>query len=291
MAPSMESRSLDKSLATFEASSDSSFEIRGDGPSLVLVPGMQGRWEWMTPTVEALARRFRVATYSLCGEPGAPPLRASFEADLARLDEACRALGPEPVVLVGVSFGGRIAVHYAARHPDRVRALVLASAPGPGFTLPPRQARWLAWPRLSLPAFVLTAPGRARPELRNVFPSWIDRLRFSVGMLRHVLLAPMSSTRAAQRIQLALADDVANVARQVRVPTLLVTGEDDLDRLVPPESTRRYRTCIADTEVARLDGTGHMGVITRASQFASLVARFVRPDHGLDGPPAEESRA
>ena len=38
-------------------------QIQGDGPPLVLVPGMQGRWEWMTPTVEALARRFRVACY------------------------------------------------------------------------------------------------------------------------------------------------------------------------------------------------------------------------------------
>jgi pimeloyl-ACP methyl ester carboxylesterase len=249
--------------------------IHGEGPPLVLVPGMQGRWEWMTPTVHALAGRFRVATYSLCGEPGAPPLAASFEGDLERLDAVCRALGPEPVVLVGVSFGGRIAVHYAARHPERVRALVLASAPGPGFELPPQQARWVASPRLSLPAFILTAPGRARPELRNVFPAWPDRLRFSARMLRHVLLAPMSSVRAAQRIRLALGDDVAAAARRVQVPTLLVTGEDALDRLVPPASTRRYRDCIARTEEARLDGTGHMGVITRAPLFASLVGRFV----------------
>ena len=134
-------------------------EIRGDGPPLVLVPGMQGRWEWMTPTIDALARRFRVATYSLCGEPGAPPLETSYAGDLERLDEACRALGPDPVVLVGVSFGGRIALHYAARHPERVRALVLASAPGPGFTLPPDQARWLEAPRRSLPAFALRRPG------------------------------------------------------------------------------------------------------------------------------------
>lgn len=265
--------------------------IVGEGPPLVLVPGMQGRWEWMTPTVAALARDFRVATYSLCGEPGTPPLEASFEGDLARLDDVCRAVGPEPVVLVGVSFGGRLAVHYAAAHPERVRALVLASAPGPGFTLPPQQARWVARPRLSLPAFILTAPGRARPELRNVFPSWIDRLRFSAGMLRHVLFAPMSSVRAAQRIRLALADDAAAPARRVQAPTLLVTGEDGLDRLVPPASTRQYRECIAHTEVARLDGTGHMGVITRAPLFASLVGRFVQPDRRPGAAMAEEGHA
>jgi pimeloyl-ACP methyl ester carboxylesterase len=249
--------------------------IVGNGPPLALVPGMQGRWEWMAPTVDALAARFRVGTCSLCGEPGAPPLDGSFAGDLAQLDALCRALGPDPVVLVGVSFGGRIALHYAAANPDRVRALVLASAPGPEFSLPPRQARWVARPRLSLPAFVLTAPGRARPELRNVFPSWPDRLRFSVRMLRHVARAPMSSVRAAQRIRLALADDAAAVARRVRVPTLLVTGEDDLDQLVPPASTRRYRECIPRAELARLEGTGHMGVITRAPAFAALVGRFV----------------
>jgi pimeloyl-ACP methyl ester carboxylesterase len=110
-------------------------------------------------------------------------------------------------------------------------------------------------------------------------------------MLRHVLSAPMSSTRAAQRIRLALGDDVAPVARQVRVPTLLVTGEDDLDKLVPPASTRQYGSCIARTEIARLDGTGHMGVITRAPLFASLVGRFVLPDGGFDGHQPEEGRA
>lgn len=249
--------------------------ILGSGPPLVLVPGMQGRWEWMTPTVEALARRFRVATYSLCGEPGAPPLEASLDGDLDQLDAVVRGLGPEPVVLVGVSFGGRIAVRYAAANAERVRALVLASAPGPDFTLPPRQARWLARPRLSLPEFVLTAPGRVGPELRNVFPAWRDRLRFSARILWHVARAPMSSTRAAQRIRLALADDVAASARAVRVPTLLVTGDDGLDQLVPPESTRRFRDLIARSELAQLAGTGHMGTVTRAPMFASLVGGFV----------------
>jgi pimeloyl-ACP methyl ester carboxylesterase len=109
-------------------------------------------------------------------------------------------------------------------------------------------------------------------------------------MLRHVALAPMSSVRAAQRIRLALADDVAAPARRVQVRTLLVTGEDGLDQMVPPASTRQYQACIARTEVARLDGTGHMGVITRAPMFASLVGRFALPD-GADGATPREGRA
>ena len=41
----------------------------GNGPPLVLVPGLQGRWEYMQPGVDELARSFRVITFSLCGEP------------------------------------------------------------------------------------------------------------------------------------------------------------------------------------------------------------------------------
>ena len=41
---------------------------RGHGTPLVLVPGIQGRWEYMRPAVDALAERFRVVTFDLCGD-------------------------------------------------------------------------------------------------------------------------------------------------------------------------------------------------------------------------------
>ena len=94
-------------------------------------------------------------------------------------------------------------------------------------------------------------------------------------MLWHVARAPMSAPRAATRVHLVLADDVAAVAPRVTAPTLLVTGDDGLDRLVPPENTRQYRRYMPRTTVARLEGTGHMGTVTRAATFAALVGEFV----------------
>ena len=41
---------------------------RGAGPPLVVIPGIQGRWEYATATVDALARHFKVITFSLCDE-------------------------------------------------------------------------------------------------------------------------------------------------------------------------------------------------------------------------------
>ena len=43
---------------------------QGSGPTIAVVPGVQGRWEWMEPGLEALAAFGRVVSVSLCGEPG-----------------------------------------------------------------------------------------------------------------------------------------------------------------------------------------------------------------------------
>lgn len=249
--------------------------IVGEGPPLVLVPGMQGRWEWMAPTVEALARSFRVATFSLCGEPGAPQLGADFDAHLAQVDAAITALGSAPAVLVGVSFGGWVAVRYAARQPSRVRTLVVVSTPGPHFQLRPQAARWIRHPRLSLPEFVLTSPLRFVPEVRAATGGAAPAARFIARHARRVLSAPMSAPRAAARLRLALAIDFEDEARRVEAPTLVVTGEDALDRIVPVASTREYATRIRGARVASLERTGHMGTITRPDRFAAMVGAFV----------------
>ena len=51
------------------------------------------------------------------------------------------AVGDEPAVLCGLSFGGLTSLHFAARHLERVRALVLIAA-GPGFKNPEAAAKW-----------------------------------------------------------------------------------------------------------------------------------------------------
>jgi pimeloyl-ACP methyl ester carboxylesterase len=249
--------------------------IAGNGAPLVLIPGMQGRWEWMAPTVDALARTFRVATFSLCGEPGAPQLGSDFDAHLEQVDEAIDALGGQPAILVGVSYGGWIAVRYAARSPRRVRALVVASTPGPRFQPRPQAARWIRYPRLSLPEFVLTSPSRFVPEVREATGGALAAVRFMARHAGRVLTAPMSTARAAARLRLAFAIDFGDTASRIDAPTLVVTGEERLDRVVPVESTREYALHIRGARSARLERTGHMGTLTRPDRFADLVGAFV----------------
>lgn len=249
--------------------------VTGQGPTLLLIPGIQGRWEWTRPTVQVLARRHRVVTYSLSGERGAvPPLVAHCFDDLVR--QALNALNrvtSGPAIVCGVSYGGLIALRLAARHPYKVRALVLASPLNADFTPDARVRRWVAHPRLLAPAFLVGSPGRIVPELRAAHGhEWLPK---ALGLLGGVVRAPHSPDRMAQRVRLIEREDFVRDCTAVAQPTLLVTGEPGLDRIVPAEASCRLLQWLPDVRHVTLDRTGHWGLVTRRDAFAREVTRFV----------------
>src|SRR5712692_6786756 len=103
---------------------------RGTGDPLVVIPGLQGRWEYVRPAVDALSRWFRVITFPLCGEPSSGlefnPARG-FDNYTGQVLDALGSAGLDRATICGISFGGLIALRCAAAHPERTRALILAS--------------------------------------------------------------------------------------------------------------------------------------------------------------------
>jgi pimeloyl-ACP methyl ester carboxylesterase len=249
----------------------------GKGTPIVLIPGLQGRWEWMRPAVEALARHHRVITFSLCDErssrfPFDPARR--FENYVAQVDLALDRAGLDHAVIAGVSYGGLIAAEYAARRAHRVDGLVLASALHASWTPDRRQQRYLDAPFLMSPMFVATAPGRMRPELIAALPSIVSRLRFTAAHGARVVLAPTSPARMARRIAWAKSHHFAD-PRRVKARALVVTGEPGLDRVVPVDVSRRYLADLDKAEHVVLKRTGHLGVVTRPQAFAGVLERFM----------------
>jgi pimeloyl-ACP methyl ester carboxylesterase len=255
---------------------------RGQGPPLVVIPGLQGRWEWARPALERLSQRCRTVSYSLCGDLGS---RHRFDRTLGfrnyvqQLDAVLDEAGLERAAICGVSFGGYVAVRYAAERPERVSSLVLASAPGPGFRPTAQQARWLKRPWLSAPAFVLTSPLRVWPEICASIPDWPRRAEFFVRQGVRCAAAPMVPSRMATRMRSAADLDVEADSRRIRAATLVLTGEDPLDRVVPVASTRRYVSLISGAQYHVLGGTGHMGLLTQPERFADVVTGFVHAHH------------
>ena len=249
----------------------------GDGPPLVLVPGIQGRWEWMRPAVDALAHRFRVITFSLADEPtsGArfDPARG-FDSYLDQIHQAMDASAVGRATICGVSYGGLIAAAFAAREPDRVASLVLISALPPGWRINRRVRFYLRAPRLLSPLFALASLRLVR-EIERASGGWWTAIPTAVRHGWNVVTHPGSPVRMAQRVHLLERLDLTSELARLNTHTLVITGEDELDDVVPPSETRKYLTLWPHAEDAVLARTGHLGVITRPDEVTRLVDEFV----------------
>jgi len=257
----------------------------GSGPPLVLVPGIQGRWEWMRPAVDALAARCRVLSSSLAGDPGsgqAVDAALGFDSFVAQIDEVRERAGLERLALCGISFGGLIAVRYAAMRPDHVTALVLVSTPGPRWRPDARVLRYVRHPLAMAPVFAAGAPFRLGPEIVAAAGGRLAAVGVAARHTARVLAAPMSPTRMSQRVRLAGHVDFVAACAKVRAPTLVVTGEPALDRVVRAEGTREYASLIAGARAVTFERTGHIGLVTRPERFAEIVGSFVEEAAGIE---------
>lgn len=244
---------------------------------LVLIPGIQGRWEWMQPTIEALAKEWHVIPCSLPGEPGGErSLNGSFDAFVDYLDRVLDSAGVERAVLCGVSFGGLIALRYAATRPGRTRALILVSTPGPRWQPKPQLVRYMKWPTLSSPLFFAGAFGRFWPELCVTYPQSRERLRFCAAAISRVAAAPAIPSRMSHRAQLASRESFEADCARITAPTLVITGERELDRIVNCDETMDYVSLIDGARFHLLENTGHLGIVSAPDRFAAIVSRFSR---------------
>jgi len=249
---------------------------RGSGTPVVLVPGIQGRWEWMKPAVDALAARCRVITFSLADEPscGAPfDDRSGFDCYVRQIGDALDALGLESAIVCGISYGGLIAATYAARHPGRTRAVVVVSAIPPSWKPDARVRFLMRAPTLLSPLFCVNSL-RLFPEMLAAKENVRSAISFALRHLATVVRNRFSPRLMARRVRLLEENGLEGELAQVSVPTLVVTGQAELDRVVPVALTRDYIRLWPNARLASIVRSGHLGCITRPDEFADLIARF-----------------
>ena len=257
---------------------------RGRGTPLVLIPGIQGRWEWMRPAVDALAARCRVVTFSLADEPscGAAFDEArGFRSYVDQVGAAMDQVGLARAAICGVSFGGLVAAAFAAHHPQRVSSLVLVSALPPTWSPDARVRFFLRAPRLLTPLFMLSSL-RLHREIAAAADGFARGIAASLRHMWTTLGHMFSPARMARRVRLLSRADLREEIARVHVPTLVVTGEPSLDRVVPVSRTREYLGMWPHAREATIARTGHLGLITRPDEFARVVAAFV-DENGVGG--------
>jgi pimeloyl-ACP methyl ester carboxylesterase len=216
-------------------------------PLLVWAHGWGHTHANLLPLAEAMRRAAPSVLLDLPGFGASPmPPAAWGTADYA--DAIAEWLGGVPAarrVWVAHSFGCRIGLQLAARHPELLDGLFLIAAAG----LPPRRsplqrARAAARRGAFRLLRALTPEGPARERLRQRFGSADYR---AAGALRPILVK-------------AVTEDLSAAARAVRVPAVLIYG--DRDRETPPGLGERLNKLMPGSRLVVLRGFDHWSVLT-----------------------------
>ena len=234
----------------------------------MLVPGLAGGFELLGPLARLLATKFRVITYQLRGEDDCFALRRSFE--LANLVEDLREFldwyGLESPPVMGVSFGGILALELAARWPRRLQALAVQ---GTGARLEKglfQQIASLVLTRYPLPV--------DNPFVNQFFHLLFGRRQAAGPLFEFVISRCWQTDQSvmAHRWHLIRNFNIAPRLARIQAPTLILAGTRDL--LVSSDSRHKLAAGIARSRLVELPGCGHLASVTRPELVAAEVIRF-----------------
>jgi pimeloyl-ACP methyl ester carboxylesterase len=242
----------------------------GEGPPLVLVPGLAGGYELLGPLARLLSRDFHVITYQLRGETDPFALRRRFDLNdlVDDLAEFLDGQGLENPALMGVSFGGVLALEFAARFPTRLHRLVVQGAGARFERGLLQQVAGAVLSRYPLPA--------DSPFINQFFNLFFGGKQPKGPLFEFVTRQCWQTDQSvmAHRFGLVERFDLERRLDAIRVPTLILAG--DRDMLVSERSLKALCAGMPQSECVRLKGCGHLAFVTRPEQVATEVGRFLQ---------------
>lgn len=248
------------------------YEVRGDGPPVVLLHPFPANHEIWLPAAQALVTRYRVILPDLRGhgESGVgegPATMAKHAADVARiLDE--EDVGRAP--FVGVSIGGYVLFEFWRRFAGRVAALGLCNTKAAADTAEGRAGR--------LQAAASVVERGVEPFFESMVPKLMGettrrtRPDLAEGALR--MMRRMSPEDVAM-VQRGMAErpDSMPTLQTINVPTLIVTGDEDVLTGVAEADVMRQN--ISGSRMKVVAKAGHYSPWERADEVGKIVRQFL----------------
>ncbi|WP_459986087.1 alpha/beta fold hydrolase [Nocardioides sp. AN3] len=247
----------------------------GNGEPVLLLHGIGSSSASFAPQFDALADERTLVAWDAPGYAASPdPVGPLGHLGLdgyvtAALGVVRAALGLGPVHVVGVSWGGVIALRLAATHPELVRTLTVVGASLGSGTDPVRAAQMRARAadllRLGPDAF---ARARAPRLLSPHAPA--DLVRTAVTTMAEAIRLPGYAEAAESMATADLSGDLARIT----APTLVLAGE--ADTVTGPERAREIAAGIPGALLATLPRAGHLANQEQPEAVNDWLRRFTR---------------
>jgi len=248
------------------------YEIRGNGPPVVLLHPFPCHHEFWNPIAAALDSRYRLIVPDLRGHGDSeigegPAFMAKHAGDLARVLDAA---GIGKAAFIGCSIGGYILFEFWRRFRERVTALALCD------TRPQPDSAEARANRLKAAATVLEQG--TEPFIESMIPKLIGRTTVATrpdlvdgarAMMRRMSAEDISQV---QRGMAERPDSVANL-KTITVPTLIVIGEEDVLSTVADGELMRQN--IAGSQLKVLPKAGHYSPWEQPELVGKILRQFL----------------
>ncbi len=252
----------------------------GAGVPILFIHEFAGDYRAWEPQVGHFGRRRRCIVYSARGYPGSdvPEAPASYSQDIARDDARAVLdhLGIGKAHIVGLSMGGFATLHFGMAYPDRALSLTIC---GCGYGAEPdtrEEFRALSlevaanFEQLGAVNFASEyGSGAGRENFMRKDPrgwrAFVDRLA------EHSDVGAALTQRGVQAERPGIWD-LEDQIRDIRVPTMIVTGDDDARCLVPGLF---LKDCIKKARLFVLPNTGHVLNLEEPAIFNAVLEGFL----------------
>src|SRR5262245_5697872 len=253
------------------------YDVVGNGYPVVFSHEFGGDRRSWDQQVQYFARWYKCVTYNHRGFPptSVPEDPAAYSQDILIEDlrELIAALGIQKAHLVGLSMGGNVVLNLALKYPERCRSIVVAGT-GTGTVNRAQFERDTARNMEQLASEGIDAfvdrygAGPTRLQLKRKDP--VGYARFLAMFREH---SALGSRLLQQGVMLRRPTIFAleEKLKQLRVPTLLVTGDEDEPCVEPHLFMKRH---IRGAGLLVLPNTGHTGNLEEPQTFNQALLEF-----------------
>jgi len=187
-------------------------------------------------------------------------------------------LGVDEIDVMGVSWGGAMAQHFALQHPGRTRRLILCATSAGMLMVPgnPAALSKMADPRRYVDAAFM------EEHFQTLYGGALGK---AAGKAEHIhRLKPPSRRGYLYQLMAMLGWTSAPALPFMKKPTLIMMGDDD--QIVPIANGNILNSLIPNSELLVLEGGGHLFLLSHSDDCVEAMRRFLdEPEH------AEEAEA
>ncbi len=263
-------------MAEIQLSGTKLFYVKeGEGKETIIFShGLLWSHKMFRNQIDLLKKKHTVIAFDHRGQGQSEVALGDYNMDLLTQDalELIEEISGKPVHFVGLSMGGFVGMRLAARHPDKIKSLILletSAHPEPVENLPKYKflnaiVKWLG-----------VIPTVVKPVMKIMFAeSWLKNPTNRVAVKEWANELKSNKKTITKSVEAVIyRKGVEQEIRFIKCPTMVVVGDEDV--ATKPEKAKFIQMSIPNSKLHILPGTGHSSSIEKPVEINRLIAGWM----------------